>query len=192
LERSAPVKLCLSSEQSERITVALSVYFPALFRTARRLGLSANLAEEAVQEAMIVFTQRIAQIAKGAERAYLFGCVARIAANVRRSAHARHEVAFDPISVEFTCVAPTAATLLEQKQARVLLDQVLSKFTPELREVFVLYEIEQLTMSEIAEALGVKPGTVSSRLHRARQEFDATMQRLTKPTYRARGNHEGA
>ncbi len=40
------------------------------------------------------------------------------------------------------------------------------------REVFVLYELEQLSGEEIAERVGVPVGTVWTRLHHARLEFD--------------------
>ncbi|HEY5958980.1 MAG TPA: sigma-70 family RNA polymerase sigma factor [Polyangiaceae bacterium] len=176
----APAPLRLSREQSERISIAITACFPGLFRAARRLGLPENLAEEAIQEAMLIFAQRIAQVAAGSERAFLFGCVARIAANLRKSAHARHEVACDPTTLDAVSDDSTVLQLLEQKQARETLDRILGSFSTELREVFVLYEIEQLTMSEIAVALGTKLGTVSSRLHRARQAFDQALQRFSK------------
>lgn len=181
-----------SAADSGRVTAVLGEHFAPLFRAARRMGLSEALAEEAAQEALLVFVQRIADVAAGAERAFLFGTLARVAANLRRAAHVRHEVAIDPMLVECVVSDESVFTLVEQKEARELLDHVLSTLAPELRDVFVLYEIEQLTMTEIASALGVKPGTVGSRLHRARREFDATMQRLHNPAAHRRSSHEGA
>ncbi len=52
----------------------------------------------------------------------------------------------------------------------------------DLKAVIVLFEIEGLTMGEIAEALAVPPGTVASRLRRARAELSAQVAR-----HRARG-----
>jgi RNA polymerase sigma-70 factor (ECF subfamily) len=40
-----------------------------------------------------------------------------------------------------------------------------------LRVVFVLYEFEEMNMSEIADVLEIPRGTVASRLRRARSEF---------------------
>ncbi len=165
-------RLTLSREQSRRIADSLAAHFTTLFRVARRLGLPGAIAEEAVQEAFIVLAQRIERVELGRERAFLLGTVARITANMRRSACARHEVLFEPGQLEMQSVAPSQGDKLEQKRARDLLDCCLSRLSTELREAFVLYEIEQLTMVEIAETLGIKLGTVSSRLHRAREEFD--------------------
>ena len=41
----------------------------------------------------------------------------------------------------------------------------------ELRAVFVLSELEELTMAQIAEMMSTPPGTVASRLRRARAAF---------------------
>jgi RNA polymerase sigma-70 factor (ECF subfamily) len=61
--------------------------------------------------------------------------------------------------------------LVEEKQTRALLDKVLSVMPEELRVVLVLHELEELSRDEIALALGWRPGTVASRLERARAEF---------------------
>jgi RNA polymerase sigma-70 factor (ECF subfamily) len=59
-----------------------------------------------------------------------------------------------------------------------VLQEVLDQMPLELRAVFVLYEIEELTMAEIAEAVGIPPGTAASRLRRARESFHAIVRRL--------------
>jgi RNA polymerase sigma-70 factor (ECF subfamily) len=41
----------------------------------------------------------------------------------------------------------------------------------DLRAVFALFELEQVTMAEISVLLGLPAGTVASRLRRARREF---------------------
>ena len=45
---------------------------------------------------------------------------------------------------------------------------------------FVLYEIEELTMAEIASVLELPPGTVASRLRRARAAFSERVQRFAR------------
>jgi RNA polymerase sigma-70 factor (ECF subfamily) len=47
----------------------------------------------------------------------------------------------------------------------------------DLRTVFVLHDIEGLTMAEIADALALNPGTVASRLRRAREDFNRRVTR---------------
>jgi hypothetical protein len=48
----------------------------------------------------------------------------------------------------------------------------------ELRAVFVLYELEQLTLPEIAELAAIPLGTATSRLRRAREQFQAHIKRI--------------
>jgi RNA polymerase sigma-70 factor (ECF subfamily) len=67
--------------------------------------------------------------------------------------------------------APLSDELLEMRRARVQLDLLLDSMSIELRTVFILHELEQVAMSEIATMLGVPSGTVASRLRRARQVF---------------------
>jgi RNA polymerase sigma-70 factor (ECF subfamily) len=70
--------------------------------------------------------------------------------------------------------------LLELRRAREQLDQILDAMPFEHRMVFVLHELEQTPMSEIATLAGVPQGTVASRLRRARQFFRQSVERLVK------------
>ena len=47
------------------------------------------------------------------------------------------------------------------------------------REAFLLYEVQQLSVGEVAEVTGLKPGTVKSHLHYARKQ----LQRLIGEAY---------
>ena len=57
------------------------------------------------------------------------------------------------------------------------LERLAAPFGPELRAVFVLFEIEELSLSEIAGLLGIPAGTAASRLRRARETFRAIVKR---------------
>ncbi len=48
----------------------------------------------------------------------------------------------------------------------------------EMRAVFVLFELEEMPSTEIAEVLAIPIGTVASRLRRAREEFQRIVARL--------------
>ena len=61
----------------------------------------------------------------------------------------------------------------------------MSELADDLREVFVLFEIEELSIQEIAELLEIPLGTVGSRLRRARQAFNDKVSRYkTKAEFR--------
>lgn len=59
----------------------------------------------------------------------------------------------------------------ERMEQEELLEQALAQANPELRSIFLLREVEELTYQEIATVLEIPEGTVGSRLNRARQEL---------------------
>jgi RNA polymerase sigma-70 factor (ECF subfamily) len=115
----------------------------------------------------------------------LFGTATRIASDIRRSLARRREVSGESSS-DFVDPAPHAEELLERQRARLVLDELLDDLPDELRAVFILYELEEQTATQIAELLGIPTGTVASRLRRARAEFDQIVKR-----HRARGKLGG-
>ena len=79
---------------------------------------------------------------------------------------------------------PQAEELLAQKQQRAILDRILESMSDAFREVLTLYEIEELTLPEIAAALEIPEGTAASRLRRARKEFSRKIGRFSASTAR--------
>jgi RNA polymerase sigma-70 factor (ECF subfamily) len=67
--------------------------------------------------------------------------------------------------------APAPDECVDQKRLREWLDEVLSAMPDDLRAVFVLFELEELSSQEIARHLELPVGTVASRLRRARDVF---------------------
>jgi RNA polymerase sigma-70 factor (ECF subfamily) len=66
---------------------------------------------------------------------------------------------------------------LATHEARKVLDRILDELDDDKRAVFVLYEIEELTMAEVAEAIGCPLQTAYSRLHAARKLVAAGIER---------------
>ncbi len=58
--------------------------------------------------------------------------------------------------------------LLTGEEARRQIEAAIATLNPTLRAVFVLRDVEELSTEETAEALGIQPGAVKVRLHRAR------------------------
>jgi len=65
-------------------------------------------------------------------------------------------------------VTTTPETLLVDKTNRELLQQALGELPVTFREVVLLADVEEMSYLEIAETLAIPPGTVMSRLSRAR------------------------
>ena len=64
-----------------------------------------------------------------------------------------------------------AETTTAQKQLRQLLEHEIDALPDGFREVFVLRLVEDMTVSETADTLGLSPQTVKSRLSRARAKI---------------------
>ena len=65
-------------------------------------------------------------------------------------------------------VTTTPETLLVDKTNRELLQKALGELPVAFREVVLLADVEEMSYQEIAETLAIPPGTVMSRLSRAR------------------------
>lgn len=176
LERSfnfghaAPVTT-LHGVNEGRLRQIVLAHFELLWRFLRRLGLPECDVDDAVQEVVLVVARKLDQIAVGSERSFVLSTAVRVASGFRRSARLRREVADDGL-VEMPSPELDPEQLAEKRRLRLVLDDVLNQLPMELRAVFVLYELEELTMAEIATTLGLPPGTVASRLRRSRELFE--------------------
>jgi RNA polymerase sigma-70 factor (ECF subfamily) len=159
-----------------RLRAMMDLHFDFVWRQLRRLGLAPDLADDATQQVFIVASRKLQEIAPGRERSFLLGTAIRVASDTRRRSARRREVASDQ-AAETIDTAPRADELLDQQRARAMLDDVLSSMPVDLRTVFVLFELEEMTVPEIGELLELPPGTVSSRLRRARAQFEGAVKR---------------
>jgi RNA polymerase sigma-70 factor (ECF subfamily) len=147
-------------------------HFEAVYYALRRFGVPEAELEDCTQQVFIAASRKLGAIVPGRERAFLMGTAAHKAAHARRTQRRRREAPEE----EGEAVAQTDVELgpdqvVEQRRLRALFGEVLQAMPEELRAVIVLYELEDLSAPEIAEALGLALGTVTSRLRRAREEF---------------------
>jgi RNA polymerase sigma-70 factor, ECF subfamily len=143
-------------------------------RTLRYLGVREAHVEDACQEVFVVIHRRLGKLRRCSVRAWVRQICVRVASNHRRSLRRRPEDAVaEPPEV---AVPATQHGEAERRQARQRLLGALDALSEEQRHVFVLYEIEQLTMPEIAEAIGCALQTAYSRLYAARIKVETAMK----------------
>jgi RNA polymerase sigma-70 factor (ECF subfamily) len=154
-------------------------YQDRVFNTCLRIIGDRAAAEDLTQEA---FMKAYASISGFDGRASFYTWLYRIAVNLCLSA--RRKPTRAPYSLDSGRAAPDGnedcgeerhaalgpsplEAASQQEQHRLVLD-ALAELDDEHRTVVVLRDIESLDYAQIAEILKVPPGTVKSRLHRAR------------------------
>jgi RNA polymerase sigma-70 factor (ECF subfamily) len=151
-------------------------HYAFVWRLLRRLGLREGDADDAAQQVFLTASRRLHEVESTRERSFLYGVALNVGARARRSLGRRREEPLDGMS-ERIAPEPNAEQVLERRQARALLDQLLDEMPEELRVVFVLFELEELSTPQIAELCEIPPGTAASRLRRAREDFEERVAR---------------
>jgi RNA polymerase sigma-70 factor (ECF subfamily) len=177
------ISTALASAISEEATRRASLVFDEVFRaeapyvgrTLRYLGVAEAYVDDACQEVFVVVHLRLKDFVGGSLRAWVRRICILVARNHRRSMRRRRE----DVSSESPepAIPPPQQRDLELHRLRDRLMSLLDELSVEQRDAFVLYEIEQLTMSEVAEALGCPLQTAYSRLHAARATLADRLRR---------------
>lgn len=152
-----------------------------LFRAAWSILGNRSDAEDAVQSA---YFHAFAAIETFAGRSSLSTWLTRIVINEARSkmrALARRRARLDAESVtdidEYRdklmrgSMEQGAETALARKQIRVILEEAIATLPSDFRLVFVMRDIDGLSVEDVSEALGILPATVKTRLLRARRRL---------------------
>lgn len=149
-----------------------------LFRFIYGLTGSTDKAEDVVQEAFVKGYLHIARFRAGSEF-YLW--ISVIARNVAYNLIAREEKQQSLDSLTEQGYDPASADLgpldqLLQSKSETAFHKAVASLPVVYRSVFVLRHVEQLDYSQIASYLKIPPGTVDSRLFRARQLLLAALK----------------
>lgn len=163
-----------------RLRRMLDESFDFIWRSLRRFGLSDDRADDAAQQVFIIASRKLDMIRPESERSFLFGTAMRVASDLRRSAVSRREIAHADPAGDLADTSTSPDELIDQRRARETLDGVLDAMDEDLRAVFVLFELEEMPTAEIATLLAIPPGTVASRLRRAREDFEVQVARIKK------------
>jgi RNA polymerase sigma-70 factor, ECF subfamily len=159
------------------VQAAVEAHADFVWRSLRRLGVPQDLADDATQQVFTTYARKLELVNAGAERAFLFSTLAHVAAHVRRSLARSRELPKEDFD-ELVDPSPRPDQLTEQREGRAILDELLEALPLDLRTVFVLFELEELSVPEIADLVGIPTGTVASRLRRAREEFRKGLDRV--------------
>lgn len=168
-----------------------------LFRTARAFMNSDAEAEDVVQEAYVCAFERLDSF-RG--EAALSTWLTRIVVNEARQ-RLRNEkptVAVDSIDralqssdvLTFPGIEDPSMTAA-RTELRHLLENAIGALAPDFRAVFMLREVEECSTEETAVALGIRPETVKTRLHRARRSIRSSLEQHVASSLRDAFHFQG-
>lgn len=139
-----------------------------MWRSLRHLGVADADVDDLCQEVFITAYRKLDEFeGRSKVRTWLYGICLRLASDYRRRAYVRRERAMaEPRDSATTEVGAEPDVRFE---ARGTLLHLLDRLDDDKRAVLVLYEIEGLSMKEVAEVVGCPLQTAYSRLHAARK-----------------------
>jgi RNA polymerase sigma-70 factor (ECF subfamily) len=137
-------------------------------RTVRRLGVPKDDVFDAAQQVFLTVHRRLSSFDGSSQlNTWLFGISRRVAADFRDRAHLRREVPTQEMPE--LSAPPGPPRDIERLEARDTLDRFLEALDEDKRAVFVLYELEEWTMPEVAAAIGCPVQTAYTRYRAGRK-----------------------
>ena len=154
-------------------------YQHRVFGVALRMLGNAAEAEEVAQEVFLRVHRAIAGFRGDAKLStWLYRITSRLCLNRLASGERRMARRGEETLTRLANGHADAATRLEQGELEAALHRAVAELPDERRIVVVLRDLEGLSYEEIALTLEIEPGTVRSRLHRARMDLKDKLERF--------------
>ena len=148
-----------------------------VWHTLRRLGVRDADLEDLTHDVLLTVYRKLGDYDPSRPlRPWLFGIALRVASRYRQLARHRREV-YDS-DAEPVDQAPAADVRMEAREQSQLVVEALDLLSIERKAVFVLHDIDECGMPEIARTLEVPLNTAYSRLRLARADFKKAIERL--------------
>ena len=156
----------------------VSEHSTRVFRLAYRLTGNRHDAEDLTQDVFVRVFKSLSSYSPGTFEGWLH----RITTNLfldraRRKQRIRFDALADDAAERLQGRELSPAQAYDERHLDADIQAALDALAPEYRAAVVLCDIEGLTYEEIAASLGVKLGTVRSRIHRGRQALRAGLER---------------
>lgn len=146
-----------------------------VWRSLRRLGVRDADLEDVTQDVFVVVHRKLKDFdGRSTVKTWLFGICLRTASDHRRKAHVQREDIVE--AVPETAQEPLAPEVVARRQARAVLDRILDGLDDEKRATFVLFELEQVPMAEVAAMTDVPLQTAYARLYAARRHVESALK----------------
>jgi RNA polymerase sigma-70 factor, ECF subfamily len=144
-------------------------HLDAAFNLARWLTGNTADAEDVVQDAYLRAFRYLDAFRGGNFRVWLLTIVRNSFLDwLKDNRPGRQLFQSAPADMDWADPTPSAESMLLDRVDSETLNTLMAQLPAEYREVLILREIEDLSYKEIAEVTAIPPGTVMSRLSRAR------------------------
>jgi RNA polymerase sigma-70 factor, ECF subfamily len=171
---------------SREISALISEHAGFVWRVLIHLGVPQGQLEDLSQDVFLVVLRQLEGFQERSSlRTWLYGICRNVAASARRQRSLRSELLSGELPE--VIVQPAQEGVVWIKQAHARLIEAMSELDEEQRMVFVLYEIEELSMEDIASAMQAPPSTCYSRLYVAREKIQQALRRRDKRAQRSQG-----
>jgi RNA polymerase sigma-70 factor (ECF subfamily) len=152
-------------------------YFAFVWRAVANRGVPHSAMDDVIQEVFLVVHRKLGEFeGRSTLRTWLAGIVRRVVADHLKK-RANQATGQEIVEDHLLQSAEDPASELERRATVALVSAVLDKLSEPHREVFMLYELEQLTVREIAELTETNESTVQTRLMAARRAFKRELER---------------
>jgi RNA polymerase sigma factor (sigma-70 family) len=153
-----------------------------VYRLAFRLTGNTHDAEDLTQEVFVRVFRSLSSYTPGTFEGWLH----RITTNLfldgaRRKQRIRFEGLGDEVAQRIPGTQPSPAQAYDERHFDGDVQAALRSLPPDYRAAVVLCDIEGFSYEEIAATLGVKLGTVRSRIHRGRAQLRADLAHRQRP-----------
>jgi RNA polymerase sigma factor (sigma-70 family) len=147
-----------------------------VYRLAFRLTGNRHDAEDLTQEVFVRVFRSLSSYTPGTFEGWLHRITTNLFLDMaRRRQRIRFEGLGEDAAERLRGREPTPAQVFEERNLDADVQAALDGLAPEYRAAVVLCDIEGLSYEEIAATLGVKLGTVRSRIHRGRAHLRAAL-----------------
>ena len=156
-------------------------HFAYVWRALRRLGIRDADLPDLTHDVFVVVYRKLADFdATRPAKPWLFGICFRTALDKKRRHASFKERLSDSIDDHAIASVPDGAAVTEAHEAHATVMKALDVLDLDKRAVFVLHELEGLSMPEIANVVDAPLNTLYSRLRLAREAFVAEVRRLSR------------
>jgi RNA polymerase sigma-70 factor (ECF subfamily) len=154
------------------------IYFNFVWSSAGHLGAPKDAIDDLVQDVFLVIHDRLHTLQRPeALRSWIYGIVRRTISDHRRARRTR-ETLGATLGAEPKPSHPSPLDVTEMNSDLAILKGILASLDEQKREIFVMVEVLEMSVPEVAQAIEIPLNTAYSRLRNAREAFNQALALL--------------